>query len=124
MLRGGHNYPWLVRNTPRKPLKVFLQDGAQDINNQHGSWPLANQELAAALECKMVMLLHLFAVRLANPKSITIADDVLPPTRSVLWTWDFIQNITDLWDYGMGNTSGTYPAFVRRSSPALCSASA
>ena len=50
LLRGGHNYPWLVRNTPRKPLKVFLQDGAQDINNQHGSWPLANQELAAALE--------------------------------------------------------------------------
>ena len=49
-------------------------------------------------------------------------DDVLPPTRSVLWTWDFIQNITDLWDYGMGNTSGTYPAFVRRSSPTLCSA--
>ena len=38
-----------MRNTPRKPLKVFLQDGAQDINNQHGSWPLANQELAAAL---------------------------------------------------------------------------
>jgi enterochelin esterase family protein len=27
-IRGGHNYPWLVRNAPRKPLRVFLQDGA------------------------------------------------------------------------------------------------
>ncbi|MDB2510316.1 hypothetical protein N9X32_07320, partial [Pseudomonadales bacterium] len=27
---GGHNFPYLVRTTPRKPLKVFLQSGAND----------------------------------------------------------------------------------------------
>ena len=48
-IRGGHNYPWLVRNSARKPIKVFLQDGSNDLNNQHGSWPLANQEMYAAL---------------------------------------------------------------------------
>ena len=48
-IRGGHNYPWLVRNTKRKPIKVFLQDGSNDLNNQHGSWPLANKEMHAAL---------------------------------------------------------------------------
>jgi enterochelin esterase family protein len=46
---GGHNYPALVRRLPRKPLRVFLQGGANDLDNERGSWPLANQEMAAAL---------------------------------------------------------------------------
>jgi enterochelin esterase family protein len=46
---GGHNYPALVRRLPRKPLRVFLQGGANDLDNEWGSWPLANQEMAAAL---------------------------------------------------------------------------
>ena len=49
-IRGGHNYPWLVRNTTRKPIRVYLSDGSNDLNNQHGSWPLANQAMASALE--------------------------------------------------------------------------
>lgn len=48
-IRGGHNIPWLIRNTQRKPIRVFLQDGRHDLNNQHGSWPLAHQEMVAAL---------------------------------------------------------------------------
>jgi enterochelin esterase family protein len=46
---GGHNYAALIRKTPRKPIRVFLQDGANDLDNQHGNWPLANQEMAKAL---------------------------------------------------------------------------
>jgi enterochelin esterase family protein len=46
---GGHNYAALLRKTPRKPLRVYLQDGANDLDNEHGSWPLANQEMAASL---------------------------------------------------------------------------
>jgi len=49
-IRGGHVYPSLVRKTERKPLRVFLQDGSNDLDNEHGSWPLANQEMAAALK--------------------------------------------------------------------------
>jgi hypothetical protein len=48
-IRGGHNLPWVVRNTPRKPLRVFLQSGENDLRNNHGSWPLANWEMAEAL---------------------------------------------------------------------------
>src|SRR5438552_406669 len=47
---GGHNYPALIRKTPKKPIRVFLQDGANDLDNQHGNWPLANQEMAKALQ--------------------------------------------------------------------------
>jgi hypothetical protein len=49
-IRGAHVSPWLIRKTERKPIRVFLQDGASDLNNLHGSWPLANQEMAAALK--------------------------------------------------------------------------
>ncbi|MBC8142738.1 MAG: esterase family protein [Armatimonadetes bacterium] len=49
---GGHNYSILVRKTKDapKPIRVFLQDGSNDIDNQFGNWPLANQEMAAALK--------------------------------------------------------------------------
>jgi enterochelin esterase family protein len=46
---GGHNYAAMVRKTPKKPIRVFLQDGANDLDNAHGNWPLANQTLARAL---------------------------------------------------------------------------
>jgi len=48
-IRGGHNYPALIRKTERKPIRVFLQDGSNDLNNLHGDWPLANQQMASAL---------------------------------------------------------------------------
>ena len=51
-ISGGHNYPTLVRKSKDKPkpIRVFLQDGANDIDNQFGNWPLANQEMVAALK--------------------------------------------------------------------------
>jgi len=50
-LRGGHNYPPMIRKTrPVKPIRVFLQDGTNDLDNPFGNWPLANQEMAAALK--------------------------------------------------------------------------
>ncbi len=52
-------YPALIRKTPPKPIRVFLQDGANDLDNEHGNWPLVNQEMAAAIKfakynCKFV----------------------------------------------------------------------
>lgn len=49
-IRGGHVYPALIRKSERKPLRVFLQEGSNDLDNAFGSWPLANQEMAAALK--------------------------------------------------------------------------
>ena len=46
---GGHNYEAMVRKTPKKPIRVFLQDGANDLDNNNGNWPLANQTLAKSL---------------------------------------------------------------------------
>jgi enterochelin esterase family protein len=50
-IRGGHNYEALIRKTkPVKPIKVFLQDGSNDLDNDFGNWPLANQQMFASLK--------------------------------------------------------------------------
>jgi enterochelin esterase family protein len=48
-IKGGHNYPWLIRTTPRKPIRVFMQSGENDIDGLFGNWPLANKQIASAL---------------------------------------------------------------------------
>jgi enterochelin esterase family protein len=48
-IRGGHHYPWMIRKSEAKPLRVFLQSGTNDLDVIFGNWPLANQEMAAAL---------------------------------------------------------------------------
>ncbi|RBP47220.1 enterochelin esterase family protein [Roseimicrobium gellanilyticum] len=68
-IRGGYIYPALIRKTAlkvsggtyttpeqkallekRRAIRVFLQDGKNDLDNQFGNWPLANQDMAAALK--------------------------------------------------------------------------
>jgi enterochelin esterase family protein len=46
---GGHNYAALIRRVPRKPIRVFMQDGSNDLDTTAGSWWLANQTLARSL---------------------------------------------------------------------------
>ncbi len=49
-LRGGNEFPVLIRKTEPKPLRVFLQDGSHDNNLYCGSWWVANQDMLASLE--------------------------------------------------------------------------
>ena len=48
-IRGGHNFPYLVKSTPAKPVRVFLTSGIRDANIIVGNWPLANRLMAEAL---------------------------------------------------------------------------
>jgi len=47
---GGDIYPALIRKSPVRPLRIFLQDGRNDLDNEHGNWFLANQQMVKALE--------------------------------------------------------------------------
>ena len=49
-LRGGHVFPALIRETERKPLRVYLLDGRNDLDNAFGNWPIANKNMAASLK--------------------------------------------------------------------------
>lgn len=49
-MRGGHDYPALIRKTDPKPIRIFLEDGSQDAwNPLFGSWYDANLNMESAL---------------------------------------------------------------------------
>jgi len=51
-IRGGNNYPSIIRKHKKKEIKIFMQDGSNDLNNEHGDWWLANLEMESALKFK------------------------------------------------------------------------
>ena len=48
-LRGADRYPILIRKYEPKPIRVFLQDGSNDLNIYGGDWYMANQTMERAL---------------------------------------------------------------------------
>jgi hypothetical protein len=50
LVPGGDLYPTLIRKSPIRPLRIFLQDGSNDLSNEHGNWFLANQQMLSAFE--------------------------------------------------------------------------
>ena len=49
---GGQDYPEKVLREPKRNLRVWLQDGSEDMEIRYGSWPLANIRMANALKSK------------------------------------------------------------------------
>jgi enterochelin esterase-like enzyme len=49
-IRGGDAYPGIIRKDEKRPIRVFLQDGRNDLDNQHGNWWLGNLQMEAALK--------------------------------------------------------------------------
>ncbi|HYS46926.1 MAG TPA: alpha/beta hydrolase-fold protein [Rhizomicrobium sp.] len=47
---GGDTYPGLIRKSAIRPIRMFLQDGTADLNNEHGNWHLANEQMVSSLE--------------------------------------------------------------------------
>ena len=83
-IRGGYVYPAEIRKTKAKPkpLRVFLQDGANDLDNLHGNWPLANQDMAAALKFGGYDYKFEFGDGGHSPKH---GGSILPDTLRWLW---------------------------------------
>ena len=48
-LRGGQNISTLIRKFEPKPLRIFLQDGSNDLNIYGGDWWMANQAMERSL---------------------------------------------------------------------------
>jgi gluconolactonase len=48
-LRGGERYSFLIRKYEPKPIRVFLQDGNNDLNIYAGDWWMTNQTMERAL---------------------------------------------------------------------------
>jgi enterochelin esterase-like enzyme len=49
---GGEIFPYLIRKSPKKNIRVWMQDGFGDLENDHGSWPATNLALVNSLKLK------------------------------------------------------------------------
>lgn len=82
-IRGGDVYPGLIRKTPKKPIRVFLQAGKRDLDNEHGNWPLANLQMEAALRFKKYDFRFVMGEEAHNGKH---GGAILP--ESLRWLWE------------------------------------
>lgn len=91
---GGYIFPFWIRKTPRKNIRIWMSDGSDDIENQFGSWPLQNIQMANSL--KMQGYDYHFRFGVATHDSAQFALD-LP--ESLTWLWR---------DYDPAKTSQEY----------------
>ena len=59
-LRGGGEFPTLIRKYEPKPIRIFLQDGSNDLDLYAGSWWHANQSMLSALRFSGYDVKHLW----------------------------------------------------------------
>ena len=81
-LRGGHNYSTLVRKTAPKPLRVFLQDGSDDLNIYAGDWWKANESMERALTFSGYEVTHVWGEEGHSGKQGTA---IFPDVMRYLW---------------------------------------
>jgi enterochelin esterase-like enzyme len=88
--RGGSRYPDLVRDTPRKPLRIFLQDGRNDHRGRRGDndykpeldWFYQNVRLAKELTEKGYDVNYVWGI---GPHSSKHGGMILPDMMRWLW---------------------------------------
>ena len=81
-LRGGQNYPTLIRKFEPKAIRVFLQDGTNDLNIYGGDWWMANQSMERALQFSGYEVDHVWGEGGHNGKQ---AAAVFPDAMRFLW---------------------------------------
>ena len=85
-MRGGDRYPAIVRKTEPKPLRVFMQDGANDqlteALGEIGDWWLGNQTMYSALRFSGYQVDHVWGEDGHSPRHAT---QVFPDAMRWLW---------------------------------------
>jgi enterochelin esterase family protein len=49
---GGNVYPFMVRKEAKRNIRMWMSDGADDLENNHGSWPMQNIQMANSLKMR------------------------------------------------------------------------
>jgi gluconolactonase len=81
-LRGGNDYPTLIRKLEPRPIRIYLQDGSADLNIYGGDWWMANQEMERALVFAGYEVEHVWGDGGHNGKQAT---EVFPDALRWLW---------------------------------------
>src|SRR6266481_4832258 len=81
-LRGGMRYPGLIRKYEPKPIRIFMQDGTNDLNLYAGDWWMANQTMERALVFAGYEVRHVWGDGGHNGKQSTM---IFPDAMRWLW---------------------------------------
>ena len=81
-LDGGNVYPFKVRKEPKRNIRVWMSDGADDLENNHGSWPLQNIQMANSLKMREYDFHFRFGTTAHNG-----AQGALDLPESLAWLW-------------------------------------
>jgi gluconolactonase len=81
-LRGGERYPTLIRKYEPKPIRVFLQDGSNDLNIYGGDWWKANETMERALTFSGYELRHVWG---EGGHNSTQGNSLFPEAMRWLW---------------------------------------
>lgn len=88
-IRGANQLPTMIRQSPRKPIKVWHQTGSRDVDVIFGNIQIANRELAAALNYRRYDTLFEFGT---GGHTLRHAGAVFPETLR----WIFRDQVVDL----------------------------
>ncbi len=89
-LRGADRYDILIRKHEPKPIRIFLQDGSNDLNIYAGDWWKANESMERALTFSGYDVNHVWGEGAHNGKHGTA---VFPDAMRWLWR-DYPKPIT------------------------------
>ncbi len=81
-LEGGNVYPFKVRKESKRNIRIWMSDGADDLENEHGSWPMQNIQMANSLKLQEYDFHFRFGTA-AHSGAQTALD--LP--ESLTWLW-------------------------------------
>lgn len=88
---GGNVYPFMVRKEPKRNIRVWMSDGSDDLENNHGSWPMQNIQMANSLKFREYDFHFRFGTAAHGG-----AQAALDLPESLTWLWR---------DYDLGKTS-------------------
>lgn len=86
-LRGGEEFPKLIRVAEPKPIRIFLEDGSNDLDIYAGGWWTANQSILSALKWAGYEVNHNWGDGGHNSDH---AAEILP--EALVWLWDNYPN--------------------------------
>lgn len=89
-LDGGNVYPFKVRKEAKRNIRVWMSDGADDLENNHGSWPMQNIQMANSLKFRQYDFHFRFGTAAHGG-----AQGALDLPESLAWLWrDYDPNKT------------------------------
>ena len=103
---SGNIYPFLIRKEPRKNLRIWMQDGCDDLENANGSVPLQNIQVANSLKLQGYDFHFSFEVGGHSPMQ---GSSELP--ESLSWLWRGYDPSKTQETYAMDETEKSQPVF-------------